>query len=297
MNIPLGTGLTEFIGETDLPSIAHHHDFSWERDRFIINACKDFLDMAFPPDLPSIRHVVINSLASIQLSHRLKISSTIIPNVYDYARKSEDQKNFRRELRAEVGIDDNEVFILQPTRIVPRKCIERSIEIVKYLKLSNPKLVISHASGDEGDDYYQKVMEYADSMGVRIIHISHLINGSPPIETGGYTIADLYNSADLVTYPSRYEGFGNAFLEAIYFKKPIVLNRYPVYITDIEPKGFDVIAFDDTATNKTIKRIERTLVDNTYRKKLVDRNFKLAKQFFSYELLENKLLALIQSFD
>ena len=32
-----------------------------------------------------------------------------------------------------------------------------------------------------------------------------------------YTLWDLYHHADFVTYPSTYEGFGNALLEAIYF--------------------------------------------------------------------------------
>ena len=32
-----------------------------------------------------------------------------------------------------------------------------------------------------------------------------------------YTLWDIYPQADLITYPSVYEGFGNAFLEAIYF--------------------------------------------------------------------------------
>jgi hypothetical protein len=39
-----------------------------------------------------------------------------------------------------------------------------------------------------------------------------------------YTLFDVYPHADLVTYPSHYEGFGNAFLEAIYFGKPVVVN-------------------------------------------------------------------------
>ena len=35
--------------------------------------------------------------------------------------------------------------------------------------------------------------------------------------------------ADLVTYPSTFEGFGNAFLEAIYYCRPIVVNTYSIY--------------------------------------------------------------------
>ena len=34
MNIPLGLALTELIAEQDLCTIAHHHDFPWERQRY-----------------------------------------------------------------------------------------------------------------------------------------------------------------------------------------------------------------------------------------------------------------------
>ena len=67
MNIPLGLALTELIAETGLPTIAHHHDFYWERERFQVNCVADYLNAAFPPTLPSIRHVVINSIAAREL--------------------------------------------------------------------------------------------------------------------------------------------------------------------------------------------------------------------------------------
>ena len=297
MNVPMGLALAEFIAETALPTIAHHHDFSWERDRFTINACQDYLNMAFPPDLPSMRHVVINSLASVQLSHRLGISNTIIPNVYDFANVPTDLDDYPCELRGKIGLKDNEVLILQPTRIVPRKWIERSIEIVRDLNLPDPKLVISHASGDEGDDYYQRVLEYAENTGVKIISIGHLIQNNYTSEEGKYKVADIYKCADLVTYPSGYEGFGNAFLEAVYFQKPIIVNRYSVYIADIEPKGFDVIAFDGFVTRKVIDKIVQVLNDKNYCKRMTEKNYEVANRFFSYEVLENKLLDLIHSFE
>ncbi|MCK5418781.1 MAG: glycosyltransferase family 1 protein, partial [Desulfobacterales bacterium] len=75
LNIPLGIALTEVISETGMPTIAHHHDFFWERQNFMINACWEYLNMAFPPHLPAIRHVVINSSADNQLSLRTGISA------------------------------------------------------------------------------------------------------------------------------------------------------------------------------------------------------------------------------
>tara|TARA_B100000315_G_scaffold109100_1_gene100110 strand:+ start:204 stop:1433 length:1230 start_codon:yes stop_codon:yes gene_type:complete len=297
LNIPLGIAITEFIAETGIPTIAHHHDFYWERDRFQINACQDYLDKAFPPDLPSIRHAVINSPASKQLSHRLGISNTIIPNVYNFAEEPEGLEDFPRELKSKIGIKKDDLFILQPTRVVPRKWIERSIEIVHNLKLQNPTLVISHASGDEGDDYYHRIMEYAKFMGVKIITIDNLIGGCHGNGNKKYTIADVYKCADIVTYPSGYEGFGNAVLETIYFNKPIVVNRYSIYIADIEPKGFDVITIDGVVTTKTVEKIRQVLEDEEHREKMVKKNFDLAKQFFSFEVLEKRLMYMISTFD
>jgi hypothetical protein len=84
LNIPLGVALTEFIAETGIRTLAHHHDFYWERDRFMVNAVSDYLSLAFPPVLPSIEHIVINSVADAQLSLRTGISAHIIPNVMDF---------------------------------------------------------------------------------------------------------------------------------------------------------------------------------------------------------------------
>jgi hypothetical protein len=75
MHVPLGLALTETIAETQLPTIAHHHDFYWERVRFSVNAVGDYIRMSFPPNLSNIRHVVINSDAQEQLALRTGISS------------------------------------------------------------------------------------------------------------------------------------------------------------------------------------------------------------------------------
>ena len=84
LNLPLGLALTEFIAETGYPVIAHHHDFHWERQRFMNNSVRDFLASAFPPNLPSIRHVVINSIQEQQLASRTGIAAMVIPNVMDF---------------------------------------------------------------------------------------------------------------------------------------------------------------------------------------------------------------------
>jgi hypothetical protein len=144
LNLPLGIAITEVISETDLPTIAHHHDFFWERQHFMNNSCWEYLNMAFPPHLPSIQHVVINSSADNQLSLRTGISATNIPNVMDFDnpppvagdfsscgmpsnKSSSTVDNYASDVRTALGVADRELLILQPTRVVKRKGIEHEI--------------------------------------------------------------------------------------------------------------------------------------------------------------------------
>ena len=291
LNIPLGVAITQLIMETGIPTIAHHHDFYWERKRFIVNAVGDYLAMAFPAISPSIHHVVINSFANEQLSLRTGISAGIVPNVMDFENPPPAADEYTNDVRQALGIEDDELFILQPTRVVKRKGIEHAIELVSRLKMK-AKLVVSHASGDEGCSYQERLKEYSEHMRVKTIFVSDIISekrGYTPDGRKIYTLDDIYPYADLVTYPSTFEGFGNAFLEAIYFKKPVVVNIYSVYMKDIKPKGFAVVELDGYVTKEAIQQTKDILTDPKLCKKIVEKNYQIATQFYSYKVLHRHL--------
>ena len=295
LNIPLGLAITELISETGISTIAHHHDFFWERQHFMTNAVWEYLNMAFPPHLPQINHVVINSSANNQLSLRTGISPIIIPNVMDFDNPPKPIDDYAFDVKKSLGIKDDQLFILQPTRVVKRKKIELAIEFVHRLG-EKAKLVISHASGDEGHNYERRVKEYACMMGVDTVFVSDIINEQRGYTESGqkiYTLNDIYPYADLVTYPSEFEGFGNAFLETIYFRKPIVVNTYSIYSMDIKPKGFSVIEINGYITDKSLRQVKKVLEDEKLREKMVDHNYEIAKIFYSYSVLHKKLKNLV----
>jgi glycosyltransferase involved in cell wall biosynthesis len=295
MNIPLGIAITEVICETGIQTIAHHHDFFWERQRFLRNAVWDYLNMAFPPQLPSIRHVVINTTARNELSHRTGIAATLIPNIMEFEKPHPPIDEYSSDIREALGIEDDEFFILQPTRVVPRKGIEHAIELVRRLG-RKAKLVISHAVGDEGPSYEKRVREYATFMGINTRFVSEIIGEFRGKTAAGkkiYSLADVYPHVDLVTYPSTFEGFGNAFLEAIYYRKPIVVNNYSVYFTDIKPKGFQVIELDGYVTEEAVQQTRNVLTNSDLREEMVNHNYELAKRYYSYTVLQQKLKALL----
>ncbi len=295
MNIPLGLALTEFIAETGVPTIAHHHDFFWERQRFLVNCVWDYLGMAFPPNLPSIRHVVINSSGAHQLSLRRGVSSLLIPNVMDFEHPPGPQDDFARDVCPALGVASGEYLFLQPTRVVQRKGIEHAIELVRRINM-NARLVISHASGDEGDAYERRVREFADLLQVPVRFVANIIRDQRGLTEDGrkvYTLWDVYPCADVVTYPSTVEGFGNAFLEAIYFRRPIVVNNYSIYATDIKPRGFRVIEFDGYITDETVRQTRAVLTDPALAREMVEENYRLAERHYSYAVLERRLQTLI----
>jgi len=295
VNIPLGLAITEFISETGMPAIAHHHDFFWERKRFLVNAVWDYLNMAFPPHLPSIQHAVINSSGDNQLSLRTGVSATLIPNVMDFETPPPEPDGYCTDVRQALGIADDELFILQPTRVVKRKGIEHAIELVKRLDMK-AKLVISHASGDEGNTYEQRVREYSGMMGVDTLFVSDIIDEQRGQTSDGrkiYTLSDIYPHADLITYPSTFEGFGNAFLEAVYFNKPIVVNKYSIYAIDIRPKGFKVIELNDYVTTETVNLTKDVLKNKQKTEDMTAHNYEIARQYYSYSVLRQKLRVLL----
>ena len=295
LNLPLGLALTEFVAETGYPVIAHHHDFHWERQRFLVNCVHDYIAAAFPPKLPSVRHVVINTVQAGQLAERLGVTARVIPNVMDFDHPPPPSDDYARQARADLGVRPGEFFLLQPTRIIQRKGIEHAIELVR--RLDRPaRLVISHAAGDEGDEYEQRVRAYARLLNVDVAFEAEIVQderGQTPAGRRIYTLGDVYPNADLVTYPSTIEGFGNAFLEALYYRRPIVVNNYSIYEVDIKPKGFRVIWFDGFISAAALAETRLVLDQPEVAAVWADQNYALARRHFSFTVLRRRLEALL----
>lgn len=298
LNIPLGIALTEFIAETGMHTIAHHHDLYWERRRFLVNCVWDYLDMSFPPRLPNVRHIVINSPAAAQLSYRRGISALLIPNVMDFDHPPAPPDEYASTIRQDLRLGPDEYFFLQPTRVVRRKGIEHAIELVRRLPLP-ARLVISHASGDEGDAYERYIRSFSQLLDISTVFVSDIISDRRGRTADGrkiYSLWDVYPFADIVTYPSLLEGFGNVFLEAVYFRRPIVVNDYTIYAIDIKPKGFRAIELDGFITDKAVAQVELLLRQPALAAEMAEYNYQLAKRFYSFAFLEHQLQGLLQSF-
>jgi glycosyltransferase involved in cell wall biosynthesis len=294
MHVPLGLAMTEVIGETGLPTIAHHHDFAWERERFVVSAVNDFLRAAFPGAMPGVEHVVINSMGQKELARRCGLPSAIIPNILDFETPPPGFDDYNADLREEIGLAPDDWFILQPTRVVMRKGIEHAIELVRRLEDPRAKLVISHPAGDEGNAYMQMLRERIEDARVDVRFIADRVGETRGVNAEGkkiYTLFDVYPHADFVTYPSHYEGFGNAFLEAIYFGKPVLVNTYAVYARDLDPLGFKAVEMTQLVTREVVEEARAVLSSESLRTDWAKTNYDLALKYFSYAVARRKLAA------
>jgi glycosyltransferase involved in cell wall biosynthesis len=146
--------------------------------------------------------------------------------------------------------------------------------------------------------YWRWLKREASVMHVDLRLIDHMI-GTERSRIDGhkiYSLWDAYPHADLITYPSSYEGFGNALLEAIYFKRLVVVNRYPVYNADIGELGFEFIELDGFVDQAAVEKTHDLLNDPGRFKIMAEKNYAIAQEHFSLEVLERKLGELLASF-
>lgn len=291
LNLAAGIALVEIIRETQLPFLCRHHDFYWERAELARSRLRDYLDENFPPHDDETIHVVINRRAQRELRLRHGILATRIPNVLDPAMVG-SLDDYNADFRAELGIEREALLLLQPSRIIERKCIEDSVRLAAKLRdrLRRPSTLLitgPPGNGTEDDPYCQRVLALAEELSVPVVLGWRRIFIRRGTGAGGekiYSIADAYAHADLVTFPSRIEGFGNPVIEAAANRLPLVVRHYPV-LDDMLDKGFKFVLLEDGVTEEVVDQTVALLTERT-RRKLLAHNAEVVRRYFSPLTLE-----------
>lgn len=330
-NLAAGLGFMEAVEATGKPAIGHHHDFHWERKRYAQPTCGfvgDVLDLAFPPRIPTVRHAVINSLARDALLRRTGLAATIVPNVFDFDAPAWEPDDYNSDFREALELEDDDICVLQATRVVERKGIEMAIELVAAMRRPAHQESLRSAGLYDGrawsgrivlvlaglvecaPAYLDALKARAERLGVTLILAGDRVAVERGWWDGGkvYSLWDCYAHADLITYPSLLEGWGNQFLEAIFARKPIVLFEYPVFVSDLLQHGFEVASLgpeiagtdsDDLVLAKP-ERLEaaaetaiRYLTDSAHRESVVAANFERGRRLFGLQVLEPLLTGLL----
>jgi len=322
--LPATTALVRALDHYQIPSLALNHDFWFNRDYFQVSPYR-FVRMILsqlPPKRSFIHHQVINSLDQKELLRRRAIRAERIGDYWDFDQPPLERDQFNQDFLAHFGLKENDFLILQATRIVPRKAIENSIlfavELKRQLKkhlpwrlnqkrLTSTSRVVLFCSNFPDLDYHwyqEKLEQLARAQGVTVIwaHDQIALHRSQHQKQKIFSFWDPYLFADLVTYPSIKEGFGNQFLEAVFFKKPIVLFEYPVFRVDIKPEGYRYISLGQRSyrrqgfnfvprkqIRKAAEKALHLLSQPQLCREWAEINFRLARRHHSFDRLSQDL--------
>jgi len=303
-HLEMGMAINKAVQKTGIPTITHDHDFAWERgDRYVSphKEINDFVAEVFPLRTPSSVHAVINTHARHTLMERFKRSSVNVPNVMDFNQSFGIQNQKNENLAENLGYKKDDLLLFQITRIVRRKGIEAAIQLIHELNDKKVKLVITgNYADDAGSAYYNELVNQIHELHLghqvtfahHLFHNKGLSNGNGEVRL---SLSDAYARATACTYFSTYEGFGNAFVEAVLAKRPIFVNNYePVYMPDIGSKGFKTVMIENCQlTPEAVKDMAEVIYNPILAKEIADYNFELGKKYFSLDTLREKLEELI----
>jgi glycosyltransferase involved in cell wall biosynthesis len=294
-------------------TIFHHHDFWWERSRFSDNLIDPLLNRIMPPSDLGTEHVVISSYASHILKSIKRVNPRVVPNCEDFDNPVV-LDDWNSDFRTELGFTEDDILIVQPTRIVPRKRIEDSVRLVGRFMEAYPDLssrvqfIVSLYQGDELDgSYVEDIKGLADRLGVSLHLISARVASRRDRDKEGrklYTTRDVLVHADMATYLPVWEGFGNAYLEAVSCRVPIVTTTYLVFKTDIQGSGFRGPEIRDRydadgrleIPDSVLEEMHQILTDKSLRKDIVENNFIIGKNEFGFDKLRSGISELIADY-
>ncbi len=235
------------------------------------------------------------------------------------------QDSYNQSFLRDIGLEDmlksggysvqETLILLQHTRIVPRKKIEVAIDLAFKLaerferegKRKCIALLISGHSGDEQVKYKEYLAEYFQIKGksdpgrpvFMIFGENHILSHRDIIVDKKYynffEIPGIVASfGGIGTYFSETEGFGNNLLEMIAAGLPVVINKYDIYKTDVEPLGFNMPFIEDGVLDEAL--IEKTFklaTDIAYRNQIVCHNLAILSEKLGHKIISKFLSPLI----
>lgn len=256
LNLPAARAVTGVL--RGRPAILHHHDPPWQRQRF-----EHITEL--PPDDPAWLHVTVNDLTRREMADR-GIEATTVYNGFDSDPPTGDRAGTRRRL----GLDDDTLLVAHPVRAIRRKAISRAVGIAEALGGTYWLL------GPAEDGYGPTLAGELAAATCPVIHA--------PVGTQG----DIYAAADLIVFPSTWEGFGNPPVEAALYRRPVVVGNYPV-ATELRGLGFRWFTHDDLDTVASWLGGH----DQARRDGLLDHNRDVAVRQLSLERMARRLESLL----
>ncbi|HXW00680.1 MAG TPA: glycosyltransferase family 4 protein, partial [Anaerolineae bacterium] len=221
------------------PWVAWHHDFAWLRPQY-----QPELHPGEPWELlrhpwHGARHVTVSQAQQADLARLYNLPAEAItvisPGVEpaDFYRSSSTV----RQLVEKWGLLEADCTFLLPARITRRKNIELGLHWLAAVREQSgwdARLVVTGPPGPHNPTntaYLEQLLALRQELRLdRAVHFAYEANENPdqPLLLTDAEVAEFYQLADALFFPSHQEGFGIPILEA-------GLTRLPIFATNLAP--------------------------------------------------------------
>lgn len=183
---------------------------------------------------------------------------------------SEEEK---RQVRKMYNLPDQ--FFLYVGSIIERKNLLSICKAIKMLRgrVDIPLIVIGN-----GKKYKEEVKGYIEAEGLkdRVIFMSEKQETNNASFQKPETFAAIYQMAEVMIYPSIYEGFGIPVLEALWSRLPVITSDRSCLP---ETGGDGAVYVDPFDINAMADSMHRLINDNAYREEHIERGWRHAQKF------------------
>lgn len=234
----------------------------------------NFRNYAFHFALSRANELIFISKHNLEIADILGFKKVrYLPHIFDENRWSEDAIEGRNEKIEIVRKYADCNLILFIGQIKLRKGWDIILEAMGHLdKNLKAKLIFITATSDSEPP---ELKEKIDKLGIRdnVIFLGK-VDGQP--------LKEIYELANVVVVPSRYEGFGLAVTEAWEMEKPVIASDVPAINEHLvnEVNGLSFPPEDSVSLARTIERI---LKDSDLRQKITEGGLKTIEKLKSKE--------------
>ncbi|OGQ97873.1 MAG: hypothetical protein A2284_10100 [Deltaproteobacteria bacterium RIFOXYA12_FULL_61_11] len=198
------------------------------------------------------------------------------------------------------------VLLLQHTRIVRRKRLDTALDLAYRLAEALHSrggrravaLLVSGNSGDELDPYLEEILtEHARRKASSAAEVGLFLaetadRATLPFDEFPGLVA---SRGGLGVYCSELEGYGNNLLEMIAWGLPVIVNRYPVFVSDIAPLGFRLVELTaNLVTEETLASGLALLDEFSHRDEVVLHNLELLERHCGHRIIADLLGPLLR---
>jgi glycosyltransferase involved in cell wall biosynthesis len=172
-----------------------------------------------------------------------------------------------------MGLDDETLLLLQPTRAIARKNVPAGLALAEHVG------AVYWLLGPAEEGYGPELERVMAGAKVPVIH-------GPGPGGPGTDVTGPYAACDAVVFPSTWEGFGNPTVESAIHRRALAVGDYPA-AAELARLGFRWLPADDPAAlRRWLDRPDPTVLD---------RNVEVARRHFSLADLPSTLARLMES--